>query len=109
VANHPQRFVEMIGDRIVVDLGKTAFLTSNGAGEVAEMIDRDHFRVKSAFLTVARSLPVFPDKPKIPESVGVSLTCQLRGNRRAFWQLSLWSGVVAIDFKRQGNTAAHKC
>ena len=35
-----ERLVEMIGDRIMVDLADAAFLRPNAAGEIAEMIDR---------------------------------------------------------------------
>ena len=40
LADHAQRLVEMIGDRVVVDLATAAFLGADAAGEVAEMVDR---------------------------------------------------------------------
>src|SRR5450631_1028539 len=41
LAHDTERLVEMISDSVVVDLGKAALLTADGAGEVAEMIDRE--------------------------------------------------------------------
>ena len=39
LADHPQRFVEMVGDGVVVDLRQRAFLGADAAGEVAEVVD----------------------------------------------------------------------
>ena len=39
LADDAQRLVEVIGDRVVVDLGDAAFLGADRAGEVAEMVD----------------------------------------------------------------------
>jgi hypothetical protein len=40
LAHHAERLMEMISDRIMVDLGETSFLGADAAGEIAEMIDR---------------------------------------------------------------------
>ena len=39
LADDAERLVEMVGDGVVVDLGNRAFLGTDAAGEVAEMID----------------------------------------------------------------------
>ena len=40
LAHHAQRFVEMIGDGVMVDLADRAFLGTGATGEIAEMVDR---------------------------------------------------------------------
>ena len=40
LTDHAQRFLDVIGDRVVVDVAQGAFLRPHAAGEVAEMVDR---------------------------------------------------------------------
>src|SRR5690606_37124807 len=39
LADHAERFVEVVGDGVVVDLADAALLGTHGAGEVAEVVD----------------------------------------------------------------------
>ena len=57
LADDAQRLVEVVGDRVLVDLGDAALLGAQGAGEVAEVVDgQRHVRVER----LAHGLAVVP-------------------------------------------------
>ena len=74
--------MELIGDRIVVDLGKAAFLSSNGASEVADMVDRERHIGRGGLPNGFAVVPGFGQREQV--EVFLHAIGDLVENNRAF-------------------------
>ena len=82
----------MIGDRVVVDLGKAAFLAANGAGEVAEMVDRERQVGRGGLADRLAIIPGLGQRQKI--EILLHAVGDLVENDRAFGDAGASPGIL---------------
>lgn len=80
--HHAQRFVEVIGDRIVIDFRNTAFLSADDAREIAEMINRQRQVGIGGFADRLAVVPCFGSRQC--RQVFLNPVCDAIEDKRAF-------------------------